>query len=47
LFLSELSFNDPHIIDYARIAILAGSILSAVFGMSYLGFFTSSGSDKA
>jgi NhaA family Na+:H+ antiporter len=47
LFLSELSFSDPHIIDYARIAILAGSILSAVFGMSFLGFFTSSGSDRA
>jgi NhaA family Na+:H+ antiporter len=47
LFLSELSFADPHIIDYARIAILTGSILSAVFGMSYLGFFTSSGSDRA
>jgi NhaA family Na+:H+ antiporter len=37
LFLSELSFADPHIIDYARIAILTGSILSAVFGMSFLG----------
>ena len=47
LFLSELSFTDPHIIDYARIAILTGSILSAVFGMSYLGFFTSSGSNRA
>ena len=47
LFLSELSFSDPHIIDYARFAILAGSILSAVFGMSFLGFFTSSDSDRA
>jgi len=47
LFLSELSFTDPHIIDYARIAILAGSILSAVFGMSYLGFIISSGSDRS
>ncbi|HSQ85124.1 MAG TPA: Na+/H+ antiporter NhaA, partial [Desulfobacterales bacterium] len=47
LFLSELSFSDPHIIDYARIAILAGSILSALFGMSFLGFFTSSDSDRA
>jgi Na+:H+ antiporter, NhaA family len=37
LFLSELSFADPHIIDYARMAILTGSILSAVFGMSFLG----------
>jgi Na+:H+ antiporter, NhaA family len=47
LFLSELSFTDPHIIDYARIAILTGSILSAVFGMSYLGFIISSGSESA
>ena len=46
LFLSELSFSDPHIIDYARIAILAGSILSAVFGMSYLAFISTSVSDK-
>lgn len=47
LFLSELSFVDPQILDYARIAILAGSILSAVFGMSYLGFIISSGSDRS
>jgi NhaA family Na+:H+ antiporter len=47
LFLSELSFTDPHIIDYARIAILTGSILSAIFGMSYLGFISISGSDRA
>jgi len=47
LFLSELSFTDPHIIDYARIAILTGSILSAVLGMSYLGFIISSGSDRS
>jgi len=47
LFLSELSFTDPHIIDYARIAILTGSILSAVFGMSFLGFISISGPDRA
>jgi len=46
LFLSELSFSDPHIIDFARIAILAGSILSALFGMSYLGFISTSASDR-
>jgi NhaA family Na+:H+ antiporter len=46
LFLSELSFSDPHIIDYARIAILAGSILSALFGMSYLGLISTSASDR-
>jgi Na+:H+ antiporter, NhaA family len=42
LFLSELSFTNPHIIDDARIAILTGSIISAVFGMSYLGFISTS-----
>jgi NhaA family Na+:H+ antiporter len=42
LFLSELSFNDPHIIDFARIAILTGSTLAAVLGMSYLGFISTS-----
>jgi len=47
LFLSELSFTDPHIIDYARIAILTGSILSAVLGMSYLGIIISSDSNRA
>jgi NhaA family Na+:H+ antiporter len=46
LFLSELSFTDPHIIDHARIAILTGSILSAVFGMSYLGFISSSSPNR-
>jgi NhaA family Na+:H+ antiporter len=46
LFLSELSFSDPHIIDYARIAILAGSVLSAAIGMSYLGFISISAPDR-
>ncbi|MCG6973870.1 MAG: Na+/H+ antiporter NhaA [Desulfobacterales bacterium] len=46
LFLSELSFTNPHIIDDARIAILTGSILSAVFGMSYLGFISTSSPNK-
>jgi NhaA family Na+:H+ antiporter len=46
LFLSELSFSDPIILDYARIAILAGSILSAAIGMSYLGFISTPASKK-
>jgi NhaA family Na+:H+ antiporter len=46
LFLSELSFSDPIILDYARIAILAGSILSATIGMSYLGFVSTLASKK-
>lgn len=40
LFISELSFSDPHILDYAKIAILTGSVLSAVMGMSYLGYIS-------
>lgn len=46
LFLSELSFSDPHVIDYARFAILTGSILAAVLGMSYLGFISTPAFDK-
>jgi len=46
LFLSELSFSDPHILDYGRIAILTGSILSAIIGMSYLGFISISAQNK-
>ena len=46
LFLSELSFSDPIILDYARIAILTGSILSAAIGMSYLGFISTPASKK-
>ena len=42
LFISELSFSDPQILDYAKIAILIGSVLSAVMGMSYLGFINTS-----
>ena len=40
LFMSELSFSDPQVIDYAKISILCGSILSAVMGMSFLGFIS-------
>jgi NhaA family Na+:H+ antiporter len=46
LFISELSFSDPLILDYARIAILTGSVLSAVLGMSYLGLISGSASEK-
>jgi len=46
LFLSELSFSDPKFIDYARIAILVGSVLSAAIGMSYLGFISTPASKK-
>ncbi len=47
LFISDLSFSEPQMLDYARIAILIGSILSAGFGMSYLGLISTSGPDRA
>lgn len=46
LFLSELSFSDPQTLDYARIAILTGSVLSAMVGMSYLGIISTPASDE-
>ena len=46
LFLSDLSFSDPQILNYAKIAILTGSVLSAIMGMSYLGFISISAPDR-
>jgi NhaA family Na+:H+ antiporter len=46
LFLADISFSDPQILNYARIAILSGSVLSAAMGMSYLGFFSISAPDE-
>jgi len=46
LFLADLSFSEPQILNYARIAILSGSVLSAAVGMSYLGFISISASDE-
>jgi len=47
LFLADLSFSDPQLLNYSRIAILAGSVLSALVGMSYLGFISVSPPDEA
>ena len=47
LFLADLSFSDPQLLNYSRIAILAGSVLSALVGMSYLGFISVSAPDEA
>jgi NhaA family Na+:H+ antiporter len=46
LFLADLSFSEPQILNYARIAILTGSVLSAAMGMSYLGFISISAPDE-
>jgi NhaA family Na+:H+ antiporter len=45
LFLADLSFSDPQILNYSRIAILVGSVLSAAVGMSFLGFTSASAPD--
>jgi NhaA family Na+:H+ antiporter len=47
LFLADLSFSDPQILNYSRIAILVGSVLSALVGMSYLAFISVSAPDEA
>ncbi|MEJ2655940.1 MAG: Na+/H+ antiporter NhaA [Desulfobacterales bacterium] len=36
LLISDLSFSSPEIIDFAKMAILIGSILSAIMGMAFL-----------
>lgn len=38
LFISDLSFSFPQILDYSKMAILAGSVLSAIVGIAFLGF---------
>jgi len=45
LFIADLSFADPQLLDYAKISILTGSVLAAVMGMSYLGFISISTHD--
>jgi len=47
LFLADLSFSDPQLLNYSRIAILVGSVLSALVGMSFLGFISASAPDEA
>jgi len=47
LFLADLSFSDPQTLNYSRIAILVGSVLSALVGMSFLGFISASAPDEA
>ncbi len=46
LFLADLSFSGAQTLNYARIAILTGSILSAAIGMSYLGFISISAPNR-
>lgn len=37
LLISNLSFSSPQILNYTKLAVLAGSILSAIAGMAFLG----------
>jgi len=46
LFFADLSFPDPQMLDYARIAILTGSILSASAGITYLGTISARSRNK-
>ena len=39
LFISDLSFTSPHLLDYAKMAILTGSVLSAIVGITFLSVF--------
>ncbi len=45
LFISDLSFSTPQLLDYAKIAILTGSILSAAAGLVFLSIISTSPSD--
>ncbi|UCD32147.1 MAG: Na+/H+ antiporter NhaA [Desulfobacterales bacterium] len=46
LFISDLSFTLPTIINYTKMAILAGSFLSALIGIGFLGVLTMIKSDR-
>ena len=37
LFISALSFTSPDLLDYSKLGILIGSLMSAVFGLLWLG----------
>lgn len=46
LFISDLSFSAPHIINITKMAILVGSLLAAVTGIGFLGLTTMTKSDE-
>jgi NhaA family Na+:H+ antiporter len=39
LFISGLSFTDPQFLNYSKLGVLLGSILSALAGLSFLGYY--------
>jgi len=45
LFIADLSFSTSQILNYAKMAILSGSLLSAVIGITFLGVVSSKSPD--
>jgi NhaA family Na+:H+ antiporter len=45
LLISNLSFSSPQILNYTKMAILAGSLLSALIGIGFLGLISMTKSD--
>jgi len=39
LFISGLSFTDSYLLNYAKLGVFSGSILSALAGLAFLGVF--------
>ncbi len=46
IFISELSFSTPQILDYSKMAILSGSIFAAAAGLIFLSVFGTSSSGE-
>ncbi|MBW1963393.1 MAG: Na+/H+ antiporter NhaA, partial [Deltaproteobacteria bacterium] len=40
LFVADLSFSSFHMLNYAKMAILSASVLSAIIGISFLGIIS-------
>ena len=41
LFIADLSFSSFHMLNYAKMAILLASVLSAIIGIGFLGIVSS------
>jgi NhaA family Na+:H+ antiporter len=40
LFIADLSFSSIHMLNYAKMAILSASVLSAMIGITFLGIIS-------
>jgi NhaA family Na+:H+ antiporter len=47
LFISDLSFSTPQMLNYTKIAIFLGSVISAIAGIAFLYIITATGPDKS